>query len=271
MPHILFIIGILLFALACRTFQNRWLAKLGWVAVLVASYLTGYWLGEESHFWGITALALWLVFPWVEILGHVRKLRFPIESKVRHRFPPSREVFPDLEEITAEVEAAGFEKADDAGWKWEETDHFIRILYHPVKKMQATISIAQQGDFVFSHANLTTRLQDGRSMVTTNYPFSFTMKLVPQQLMHRCDNADTFEAMVASHEEFLERQAILPEQVEAQDPDSLHSAIASDLAKQVDHNLTSGVIVRADEGHFRYSWRGCFFLWVQVVKDMIRV
>jgi hypothetical protein len=271
MSQSLFIIGILLFAWACRTFQNRWLAKLGSVAVLGASYLAGYWVLGDSHLGGATAVGLWIVFPWVEILGHVRKLRFPIKSEVKHRFPPPRDVFPDLDEITTEVEAAGFERADDAGWKWEETDHFIRIFYNAEKRLQATISIAQQGDFVFSHANLTTRTTEGRMLVTTNYPFSFTMKLVPQQVMNRCDDVDSFEQMVTSHMAFLERNGVLADQVKEQDPDSLHAAIESDLADQVNHNLSSGVIVRADDGHFRYSWRGCFFLWIQVVKDMIRV
>ena len=53
---------------------------------------------------------MWFLLPWVEIVGRVRKLRFPLRSEVKHRFPPSREVFPDLDEITEEVEKAGFER-----------------------------------------------------------------------------------------------------------------------------------------------------------------
>lgn len=271
MSHTLFIIGILLFAWACRTFQNRLIVKLGWVAVLTASYLTGYWLAGGSHAAGAVAVGLWLVFPWVEILARVRKVRFPIKNQMKHRFPPSRDVFPDLDVISEEVEAAGFEKADDAGWKWEDTDHFFRIFYNRERRLQATISVFQQGDFVFSHANLTTRTLDGRSIMTTNYPFSFTMKPAPQQVTNRCEDANTFEEMIAAHEQFMEKHAILPEQAREQDPDALHSAIETEFAAQVDHNLRSGVIVATDERHFRYSWRGCFFLWFEVVKDMLRV
>ena len=41
--------------------------------------------------------------------------------------------------------------------------------------------------------------------------------------------------------------------------------------RQIDHNLRVGVLESAGEGFIRYSWRGCVFLWLQVVKDMIRV
>ncbi|HSJ03883.1 MAG: hypothetical protein ACAI34_19575 [Verrucomicrobium sp.] len=270
MSHLLIIIGLLVFAYACRTFNNRYLAKAGWVAVLVATYLGAYFL-TGSHAWGWFALALWFLFPWVEIVGRVRKLRFPLRSEVKSRFPPSREVFPDLDEITNEVEETGFEKTDDAGWKWEETDHFVRLFYHDEKKLQATISVALQEAFVFSHASLTTRTAKGDTLITTNYPFSFTMKLAPRQLMNRCDDAETFEDMLTSHEAFLERNGVTTANLAAQDPENLHTVIESDLVQQITHNLNAGVIVRTDEQHFRYSWRGCFFLWFQVVKDMLRV
>lgn len=270
MSKFLLILGLVVFAYACRTFNNRYLAKAGWLSVLVASYLSGYFL-TGNHAWAWFGLSLWFLFPWVEIVGRVRKLRFPLRSEVKHRFPPSREIFPDLDEITTEVEEAGFEKADDAGWKWEETDHFVRIFYHPEKKLQATISIAQQEGFVFSHANLTTRTANDAAFVTTNYPFSFTMKLTPGQQISRCDHVETFNDMLEAHAKFLAQQGIKEQDVVAQDPDNLHTVMADDLSRQVDHNLHEGVIVRADEAHFRYSWRGCFFLWFQVLKDMIRV
>ena len=270
MSQLLLIIGLLVFAYACRTFQNRYVNKLGGMVVLATTYLAAYFV-TGSHAWGWAAFGLWFVFPWVEIVGRVRKLRFPLHSEVKHRFPPSSEVFPDLGDITTEVEGAGFEKADDAGWKWEETDHFVRIFYHSEKKLQAAVSVAQQEEFVFSHASLTSRTVDGIAYVTTNYPFSFTMKLAPKQRLQRCDDAEVFEDMIQAHEAFLARNGITPDMVVAQDPEALHSCIETDLSQQIDHNLDAGVIVRADDQHFRYSWRGCFYLWFQVVKDMIRV
>jgi hypothetical protein len=269
MSQVLLIIGLVVFAFACRTFQNRWLSKAGWIAVLVATYLGGYF-ASGSHPWGWFAISLWFLFPWLEIVGRVRRLRFPMRSEVKHRFPPSRDLFPDLDRISSEIETAGFERADDAGWKWEQTDHFVRLFYHPAKMLQASISVAQQDGFVFSHASLTTRTVDGMTLVTTNYPFSFTMRLAPRQRMNRCRSAESIEEMLASHEAFLAQNGVTAERVAPQDPELLHTNIQRDLTQQIDHNLLAGVIIRADDLHFRYSWRGCFFLWFQVVKEMIR-
>ena len=271
MSHLLFIVGLLTFAWACSTFDNRWVSKTGLLTLLAATYLGGYFLSGNSHAWGAAAVGLWFVFPWVEILGRVRNLRFPLHSVVKHRFPPSRDVFPDLDEISAEVEDAGFEKTDDAGWKWETTEYFIRLFYHPQKRMQASVSVAQQGAFVFSHGSLTTRTADGLAYVTSNYPFSFTMKIAPLQRMNRCQDVESFEEMIASHEAFLAGLGVGAHMIVEQNPETLASAIQSDLSVQIDHNLSAGVIVRTDAEHFRYSWRGCLFLWLQVVKDMVRV
>ena len=43
------------------------------------------------------------------------------------------------------------------------------------------------------------------------------------------------------------------------------------MQQQIQHNVSIGVLEPAGEDVFRYTWRGCWFLWLQVVKDMIRV
>jgi hypothetical protein len=270
MNHFLFILGLLLFAYACRTFQNRWVSKLGWLTMLAATYLGGYYM-TDSHACGLAALSCWFLLPWVEIVGRVRKLRFPLHSDVKHRFPPSRDIFPDLDEITAEVEEAGFQKTDDAGWKWEETDHFVRLFYNPDKKLQANIHVAQQEGMILSHASLMTRIGNEETYSTTNYPFSLTMKLAPDQHLNRCHDAETFGEMMESHEAFLKRSHVADSQIQSSDPEAMSATISKDLGRQIEHNLSEGVIECTDKEHFRYTWRGCFYLWFEVVKDMLSV
>ena len=55
--------------------------------------------------------------------------------------------------------------------------------------------------------------------------------------------------------------------------DELGHYIEADMAVQIRHNVQVGVLTPSgDEGKlFRYTWRGCIFLWLQIVKDMIRV
>jgi len=43
------------------------------------------------------------------------------------------------------------------------------------------------------------------------------------------------------------------------------------MRKQVEHNLSTGIIRLTGDGNFKYSKRGLLFLWMQFVKDMIRL
>lgn len=270
LQEILYVAAAVVFAVACRTFNNRVIQKLGWLAFLTASYMGAYFL-TRSHVAGACGVGLWFVLPWVEIVGRVRRLRFPIHSEVKHRFPPSREVFPDLDELSQELEKAGFVEAADTGWKWSETDHFMRLFYHEELRAQASIALAQQGQFAFSYVTVTSRSRDDVTYTTTNYPFAPTMKFSPGHRVNRFAGASSMEELMDSHKRFLSRLGIEPDQLVSVDTEHLASYIEKDMSAQVDHNLTAGLIELTGNGEFRYSWRGCFFLWFQVVKDMIRV
>ena len=53
------------------------------------------------------------------------------------------------------------------------------------------------------------------------------------------------------------------------DEENLQSYLESDMSHQIAHNLSVGVLEATENGMTRYTWRGCFFLWYQVVKDML--
>ncbi|HYF34770.1 MAG TPA: hypothetical protein VD994_05715 [Prosthecobacter sp.] len=270
LQQFLYLAATVVFAVACRTFQNRFIQKLGWLSLLTASYMGGYFL-TQSHVAGAFGVALWFMLPWLEIVGRVRRLRFPIRSEVKHRFPPSREVFPDLDELSREIEGAGFEEAGDTGWKWSETDHFMRLFYHAELRAQASIALAQQGEFAFSYVTVTSRSAAGVIYTTTNYPFAPTMQFSPGHRVNRFAGAQSMTELVASHQRFLARHEVKSEDLVEVDTEHLTAYIERDMSAQVDHNITAGLIEPTGNGEFRYSWRGCFFLWYQVVKDMIRV
>lgn len=271
MSLILTIAGLVAFAFGCRTFQSRWLAKLGWIALLVATYLGGYYL-SGSHAVGAASVGLWFVLPWVEIVARVRKLRFPLHNSIVSRFPPPRDIFPDLGELSSEVEECGFEEAENSGWEWEETEHFMRLFYHPELRTQAAVTLAQQEDYAVSYVSVTSRTRDGRTWTTSNYPFSFTMKFSPDHKVNRHVAAESFEDLLTSHREFLKAQQVAESDLAEMDPENLSHYLTEDMAQQIQHNVKVGVLEPAGEdGIFRYSWRGCIFLWVQVVKDMILV
>ncbi len=270
LKEFLYLLALVVFAIGCRTFYNRWLQKLGWLCLLAASYLLA-WLLTRSHIAGACAVLVWFLLPWLEIAGRIRRLRFPIRNEIKSRFPPSREVFPELGDLTDEVLKAGYEEIEDAGWSWHETEHFVRLFYHQEKRTQATISLALQNEAGFSYLSLTSRLNDGRSYTTSNFPFPPTMRFAPEQRVNRHLEAESMEDLDAAHERFLQREQVTAEKLIVPDTEHLADQLGRDMSTQIDHNLESGLIEPLGDGEFRYSWRGCIFLWLQVVKDMLRV
>ena len=270
LQQILYVAAAIVFAIACRSFDNRFIQKLGWLALLGASYLGGYFL-TGTHVGGGIFIGAWFMLPWLEIIFRVRRLRFPIKSEVKHRFPPTREVFPELGDLSIEAEDVGFTEVGDTGWQWSQTDHFMRLFYHREKRTQAAIALAQQGEFGFSYVSLTSRANSGVTFTTTNYPFAATMKHSPKQRLNRFTHAASFEELLERHEAFLQNEGIRTEDLALQDTEFLHAYIERDMSAQIDHNITAGVIEPTGNGEFRYSWRGCIFLYWQVVKDMLRV
>jgi hypothetical protein len=270
MFSILIIAGLLVFAYACQTFENRYVAKLGWITLLAATYLGGYFL-SGSHVAGAVSVSLWFVLPWVEILGRVRQLRIPLKNEVSQRFPPSRDVFPNLGEISREVEDQGFTQMENSGWRWDEADHFVRLFYHAESRTQAAVSLAQQMEFAVSYVSVTSRTADGRIFTTSNYPFSYTMKFSPEHKVHRFVEAESFEDLLEAHRAFLQEASIALEQLAEQDAEQLAEGLAADMQQQIQHNVRVGVLEPAGDDVLRYTWRGCWFLWLQVVKDMLRV
>lgn len=271
LQQIFYVAAAVVFAIACRSFENRFIQKLGWFALLGASYLAGFYLTGGQHLGGLVFVSFWFMLPWLEIIFRVRRLRFPIKSEIKHRFPPSRDIFPELGDLSGEAEEAGFTEVGDTGWKWSQTDHFMRLFYHTEKRIQASVALAQQGEFGFSYVSLTSRTKDGITCTTTNYPFAATMKHSPKQRLNRYTHASSLEELLERHEDFLHSQGITTEELALQDTEYLHAYIERDMSAQIDHNITAGVIEPTGNGEFRYSWRGCLFLYWQVVKDMLRV
>lgn len=270
LQQFLILAAVVVLAFACRTFHHPYVRKLGFLCLLAASYMLGYFL-TESHAAGACGIALWFMLPWVEIVVHIRRLRFPVKSEVKGRFPPSNDLFPDLADITDEIEAHGFERVEDTGWKWSDTDHFMRLFYHDELQAQAAIGLAQQEGFMFSYVSVTSRTKDGVTYTTSNYPFPPTMQPSPRQHHNRFTRADSMEDLLTAHEAFLDSQGLDDDDFIGINAEQLPAYLERDMSAQIDHNINVGLIELTGEGEFRYSWRGCFYLWFQMVKDMVLI
>ena len=268
---ILLILGVAVLSVALRSFNHAILQKLGALGIFATSFLAGYLLSGKNVYIGIFCASSWLLLPWLEILTRIRKLRLPLEKNLRHKSPPSSEIFPDLHEITEEVEEEKFEHVEDAGWDWDDYQQFFRLFYKEEDRSQAAICLIDQHDMAFYYLSISSRAKDGTIWTTWNYPFSYSLKLVPQLKINRLRSDQTFLQMYESHRSFLNQHNIASSQLEELSADQIQVEIQKDLRAQIAHNIAKGVLTQAEEGQIRYSWRGLFFIWVQFLRDLVRL
>jgi hypothetical protein len=268
--HLLLILGVAVLSVALRSFRPVFVQKLGAIGILCTSFLVGTLLCGHWVF-GVGLAASWLMLPWLEILTRIRKLTLPLERKLRHRAPPNSEVFPELNEVTAEVEGEGFEHVDDTGWDWEDYQQFFRLFYKGEERAQCAICLIDQQSVAFHYLSISSRAKDGTIWTTWNYPFSYSLKLVPQWRVNRLRGDKTFLEIHESHRSFLSDHGVTLDDLEPLDPETMQQEIQKDLRSQITHNIAAGVLTQNSEGEIRYSWRGMFFIWTQFLRDLVRL
>ena len=272
MKELFVVTGLVLGGFALRTFTGPVPRKVGAVLYLAGTWAAGYFLAGESHWGGWAALLAWILLPWVEILLRIRPLRLPIENKLASQHPPPRADFPYLTEMTLDVEEAGFVHAADTGWDGGLIRQFLRIFYHADSRVQAAICLNQQSNVTMAHISLTTRTRSGVTFTTTDFPFSTSMEMPPGSLVQRVPEiGGTVTNLLEWHLSWIDQCALttLEDNIEL-DADSLPEIISGEMQQQIAHNLKTGIIMDSGDGMFRYSWRGCFFMWRQLMKDLVK-
>jgi hypothetical protein len=270
LSHLLLIAAVAVFSAALRSFAHPALQKLGAAGILVTSYLIG-WFATGAPAVGAVCAASWLMLPWLEILTRIRKLRLPLEKNLRHRSPPPRESFPALQELTDEIEQERFEYVEDAGWDWEDYQQYFRLFYREGERTQASICLIDQNNIAFYYLSVSSRAKNGTIWTTWNYPFSYSLKPAPGWRVNRLRSDQSFLEMHESHRDWLRRNQVQVEELENLAPDDITKEIQRDLRAQVTHNLAKGVLKQTREGQIRYSWRGMLFIWLQFLRDLVRL
>jgi hypothetical protein len=207
----------------------------------------------------------------LEILTRVRRLKLPLEKSLRHKTPPNSETFPALNEITEEIEGEQFEHTNDAGWDWEDYAQFFRIFYKASERTQTAICLIDQRDVAFFYLSISSRAKDGTIWTTWNYPFSYSLKLVPQWRVNRLRGDQTFLQIYESHRQFLNQNRVRLDDLEELDAEQIQEEIQKDLRAQITHNIAAGVLKQNAAGEIRYSWRGMIFIWFQFLRDLVRL
>jgi hypothetical protein len=270
MFEVMIVAGVVVLGVALLSYRHPLLARLAVLCILVATFLGVYFL-SKSVVAGLVAVALWLFLPWIELLTRVRHIRLPSNRTLRRVPPPSREEFPDLQEITEDVEREGFEHVKDAAWEWEEFRQFFRLLYRADDRALAAICLSRQQEAVFSYVSIMSRGKDGRLWMTWNYPFTPHMKLPPNIRLNSQRKPLTFFDLYQNHLGFLMLNNVSTDAVDEQDEQKIDEGLTSDLQSQIAHNIEVGLLKRVNEEEVCYSWRGLFYIWIHFVLDFIRV
>jgi hypothetical protein len=267
----LIVVGLFTLAVALRSSRRVLPRKLGAVTMLVASFFLLFFL--TGRLWaGLIGVVAWFFLPWIELLTRIRRMRLPLENRLRHRSLPNPAFFPNAEEAAAAMEEAGFEHVDDCGWEWGGMQQFFRLFWHPEERSVATVCLCEQSDVAFAFMSISSRDEEGRLWRTTNYPFSPTLICPPDiRWNHVPCERNCFHQILRDHHGFLRRVKVGHQDLRVPDPEAIEQDIETEMKQYIDHNLERGVIRLTDDGHFAYSRRGLFFLWGQYVKDMIRL
>lgn len=271
MRETLIVIGLFLFAMGLRSSRKNLVRKLGAFAFLVATFWLFYF-PSDSVFVGIVGASLWFFLPWIELLTHIRKLRMPVDNRLRHRELPNPSFFPNAIEAAAGMEEAGFDHVSDCGWQWSGMQQHFRLFWNPEEKAVASVCLCEQNEVAFAFISITSADANGKIWRTTNFPFAPTLRCAPELTWNHvpCEKS-CFHQILKDHREFLKRKRISPDHLLVPDPEALEENIENEMREQVQHNLRTGIIEMSGDGHFQYSKRGLVFLWCQFIKDMIRL
>lgn len=271
MRETLIVIGLFVLAMAMRSSRNNLARKLGALVFLAATFAFFFFI-SGNVFAGIAGASLWFFLPWIELLTHVRRLRMPINNRLRHQELPNPSFFPNAIEAATGMEEAGFEHVSDCGWQWSGMHQHFRIFWHPEEKAVASVCLCEQDEVAFAFISITSTDRNGKTWRTTNFPFAPTLRCSPNLKWNHvpCEKS-CFHQILKDHREFLKKTRTKSEDLLIPDPESLEENIEEEMRRQVDHNLEIGIIRLTDDGHFQYSNLGLFFLWYQFVKDMIRL
>lgn len=270
MRETLIVLGLVVFGVALRTGKTNCMRKLGALTFLTASFLLFYYPSGNLAI-GLMGAMLWFFLPWIELLTRIRRMRLPVENRLTQTALPNPSFFPNATEAAAAMEEAGFDHISDCGWEWDGMRQYFRLFWNPEERAVAAVCLCEQSDVAFAFISVTSRDGDGRIWRTTNFPFAPTLRCPPEvRWNHVPCSRNCFHQILQNHREYLERLSIPSSQLQVPDPDEIERSIELEMRRQLDHNVSTGVIRLTGDGHFQYSIRGLFFLWGQFIKDMVR-
>jgi hypothetical protein len=265
---LLLVLGAGVLSVALRGVPNQVCFRLGTFGFVGTSLLAGWLLGGSLAL-GIVFALSWFFLPWLEILTRVRRLRLPMVRRLEKCAPPTARYFPNLDSLSGGIEELGFEYVEDVDWKHDGMRQFFRLFQSTNSRYAAAVCFVEQDVLNFYYVTYISRTNEGRLLMTWNYPFSYGMHLPPRVRLQKIDEQSDVAQLFDEHTVFVEAESV-GDDLRPIDPLLIREELENDLRLQIEHNLDRGILKREGPETIRYSVRGMFYLWGEFLREFIR-
>lgn len=271
MQTALIIIACLFVAIGLRINKSRVAKKLGALVFLLAMgylgfALTGGWVGA------LVSGGIWFLLPLVEIFFKRGKEKYPFTPTPLPSLPEVDEsFFPHASSYRAQLEELGFDAIDNLSWHWLEAHQHHRFYWNPELNTIASVCLCELEKIAFTFVIFHSELADGTVLKTTNYPFSSPLLHPPKTHWKHVPCEEKFlPSIYKSHRSLIAEHNTSPCTLMIPDPDEVSEKWTEEYVRRTHFNKTKGLI-RVSGKDFQYTPLGYFHLWLQAVKDMIRL
>ncbi len=265
----IFSIAMFLFAAGLGQASSAWARRLSAPAFALAMGLAAAWF--SGHPWvGVIAAVAWLAFPLLQMAHGLLKVRVARRRELSPTLTYAAE-FAELRDRSREWEELRFGIIDDCELRPGEPSQVFRFLLSPDEGHLVTLGWISQGPWVLTYSAVSSWDGNGRHWMTWNYPLPYGLKTAPDVCLWRCMTADTAEALLGAHLEYLRINdvAAVPRPHLA-DSDGARATWLAFIHRQLEHNLSVGWLHTVDGGkRVAYSLRGLLGAFSQFFKTLL--
>jgi len=269
LSNLFLIAGVVVLGFAMRSFDHRVLYRLGVVCFGAAIFLFG-WLVIGHVVWGVGLAVAFFGVPFVGIVVETATLRLAARRKIAACAPPVPLDFPNLDDLTNEIEAEGFEYCADIGSQDDEDEEsedslFWRIFLNSDATTQASICLVDRSGLSFFYVTITSYMDEKRVFLTSNYPFPDTLKFEPFMLIQRMTGTLSVSEQLSANRKFLSKHNV--EKLMRINGSAAGERTENEFADYINYNVTIGLLRPVANGQVRYTFKGVLFLCRQFIRD----
>jgi hypothetical protein len=265
---IIIILGTGLAVYACRSFDHLVWRFFAFVGVLAMGFEVGYFLSGGLVGFGVLGVLLLLCWPLFTSLYEVRRLRFQPQQTFRPRATPAEDEFPELAEMSEQIEAEGFRRSEQLGAEDGKNAVFVRVFLSEDNKLQAFLTLERHGEMELLSVTISMKSRSGQRLSTSLRNPTLLEDPNPDHFRNYVDGAHTFVHLLIDHEELFTTFSAPREDCQCLEEDDVAGFLAKEHSRRVSAAVSDGSLSPAGREELRLSWRGTMRLWPRVLRGI---